>query len=283
MGSIRWYFVLRAKRFRLPPLRVFRIFFIGQFFNAFFLGACGGDLARAFYAAQEEPGRKAEAASTVLVDRVIGLITFIVFGCLMIAFNLPVFTARRTTRLAAILMLLFLVCGFILLALFFRRNLFESIPLFQRLAANSALGALLRKVYEVLFFYRAHVRIMCIAVCFSFFNLFFLTMAAFFFGCSLDIRIGVMPYFLFFPIITVFTAVPVTPGALGIREGLFAAMFSAAGIAHFRSIPLSLLVYLGGVACSLLGGILFLFHTSASARQIREDLQQIREEKEVFP
>ena len=47
---------------------------------------------------------------------------------------------------------------------------------------------------------------------------------------------------------------------MGIREGLFAELFKLLGIATFRTIPLSLLVYLGGVIWSLFGGLLYLFY-----------------------
>ena len=64
-GVFRWKEILAAQGLRLPLSRVFSIFFIGQFFNAFMLGACGGDVARAYYASRDTPGRRTEAASTV--------------------------------------------------------------------------------------------------------------------------------------------------------------------------------------------------------------------------
>lgn len=277
IGSARWHLILHAQHFALSHGRVFRIFFIGQFFNSFLLGACGGDLARAYYVAIEEPTRKTEAVLTVLVDRFIGLVIFILFGCIMIALRPELFLATRMTRLAAagmVLMLLGTTAGLLLL---FRRNLFERSRLFKKFEAHNRFGAFIHHGYNVLYFYREHPRVLLGATFYSLANIFFLTLAVYFFGLSLGIEASLMPYLTFFPAITVYTAVPVTPGGIGIREGLFAAMFAAAGVAAYRAIPLSMLVYFGGVACSLFGGVIFLFHTTGHPRNIRDTWRDIRQ------
>ena len=74
-GSIRWWFILRSQHFTIPWKNIFRIFYIGQFFNAFFLGGCGGDLVRAYYVARECQKEKTAAVTTVLIDRGIGLLS----------------------------------------------------------------------------------------------------------------------------------------------------------------------------------------------------------------
>jgi len=281
IGSIRWHLILHAQQFKLSHGRVFKIFFIGQFFNAFFLGACGGDLARAYYAALEEPTRKTEAVLTVLVDRAIGLTIFIVFSCIMMAFQFSLFMSTPNTRIAALFMILLLLAAILGLFILFRRNLFESWPLFKKFEQHSRFGKFIHHGYNVLYFYRTHPRILLGATIYSLLNIFFLTLAAYFFGRSLDIQISLIPYLAFFPVITVFTAIPVTPGGLGIREGLFATMFIAAGIPTFRAIPLSFLVYLGGVVCSLFGGILFLFHSTGSNQSARKEWKNVQQSSEA--
>jgi uncharacterized membrane protein YbhN (UPF0104 family) len=58
---------------RLRLGRVFTIICIGQFFNAFLLGATGGDVMRVLYILREAPGAKIQAGLSVLVDRFLGL------------------------------------------------------------------------------------------------------------------------------------------------------------------------------------------------------------------
>ncbi len=258
-GAARWHIILHTQRFPLRRSTVFRLFFIGQFFNSFLPGGCGGDLARAYYAARLCAQEKTRAASTVLVDRGIGLLTTLFFGCLMIACRPRLFLGNTPLLLAAAVMLGSAAGAVLVLFFALWRNPFKTRPFFQRLE-TSPLGEILRKVYEVAFYYRERPKILLVCVGYSLLNLFFLTLACYCYAKSLLIPLPPGDYFTMFPIITVLTAIPITPGALGIREGLFAELFVALGAATFRTIPLSLLVYSGGLFWSLFGGLLYIIH-----------------------
>ena len=282
-GVARWKIILDAQDLRLPFMRVFRIFFIGQFFNAFMLGACGGDVARAYYASLDTPGRRAEAASTVFIDRAIGLFVMIVFCCMMIALRIPLFLDHRGTRGPGFLMFFFLIGSIVAILALFRRNLFEHWPFFQRLERSHRLGGLIRRTYNAFYLYRRRHGVLAVAVAFSVLNLAFLTLACYSFGESLEIAASVLDYFTLFPIISVVAAIPVTPGSLGVRESLFATMFGAIDVpAHF-AVPLSLMGYIGSVAWSLFGGLLFVGHTAHAGHSLRDELNAVRKDVAAQP
>jgi len=262
-GSLRWHRILRAQGIPVRFTRTFRIFFIGQFFNAFLLGACGGDVMRAFLITRETQADKASAALTVLVDRAIGLLVFMAFGSLMILTRMHLMWTRRATRLPALLMGIFLLAAFAALLVLFHRNRFESWPLMQRVERWKRIGPLIRKAYEAFYFFRTRPRIAAISIGFSLLNVWFLTLACYGFGRCLMIDANIWDYFIFFPIITVFTAVPISIGGLGVREWLFGKMFSTVGVPMYEGILLSLFVYLGGVFWSLFGGLLFIMDKEA--------------------
>ena len=257
-GALRWHRILRDQGFTLPFSESFRYFFVGQFFNSFFPGACGGDVVRAYAVIRSKGTNKTGAVMTVLMDRAIGLLVFVILGCIMIAFRYRLFVYSRGTRLTAYLMGAFLLATSAGLIVLFRRNLFEHWPLFKKFEETTRAGALLRKAYDVLLVYRSRPRLLVSAIGLSFVNLAALTSACFFFGHSLGIGISWFDYFTFFPIITVFTAVPITPGALGIREALFAGMLHTVDVSSSQAVPLSLLMYAGGLVWSLFGGLIFL-------------------------
>ena len=110
-GAVRWHHLLRALALPYPFGTTFRAFFAGQFFNAFFFGACGGDLYRAYAAARRHPGREAEAAASVVIDRGIGLLATLAFGCLALLPDLRARLADPAWRKASWLMLLFALAG----------------------------------------------------------------------------------------------------------------------------------------------------------------------------
>lgn len=277
VGALRWREILVAQGLRLTFGRVFRIFFVGQFFNAFMLGACGGDVSRAYYASRDTPGKRAEAISTVFVDRAVGLFATVVFCCVMIVLRVRLFLDLQGTRWPGILMFAFLAAGVAALVALFRRNLFEHWAFFRRLEQDTRLGPLIRRAYEAFYLYRTHHRVMAVALALSVLNLAFLTLACYSFGQSLEIALRLVDYFTLFPIISVLAALPITPGGLGVREGLFMAMFQDLEVDPHQSLPLSLMVYVGGLAWSLFGGLLFLGHTARPGHALRDEIEAVKQ------
>ena len=72
MTFVRWYLLARALRLHFRMVDAFRLGFLGYLLNFVSVGSVGGDLFKAFFIAREQPGRRAEAVATVLVDRLVG-------------------------------------------------------------------------------------------------------------------------------------------------------------------------------------------------------------------
>ena len=275
-GVLRWKEILAAQGLPVPLSRVFSIFFIGQFFNAFMLGACGGDVARAYYASRDTPGRRTEAASTVFVDRAVGLFVMIAFCCVMIALRIPLFLDHQGTRGPGFLMLFFFLGSVVAMFALFRRNLFEHWSFFQKLETDTRLGPLIRRAYDAVYLYRRHARVMLISLGLSLLNLAFLTLACYSFGKSLQVEQSLLDCFTLFPIISVIAAIPITPGGLGVREGLFIAMYQAIGVDDHYSVSISLMVYFGSVIWSLFGGLVFLGYSAGSGHTLRAEIDALK-------
>jgi uncharacterized membrane protein YbhN (UPF0104 family) len=69
----RWYLLVRALNLPFTIRDAFRLGFLGYLLNFVSLGSVGGDLFKAIFVAREQPGRRAEAVATVVIDRIIGL------------------------------------------------------------------------------------------------------------------------------------------------------------------------------------------------------------------
>lgn len=269
-GAVRWREILAAQDIRFSPFKVVHIFLVGQFFNAFMLGACGGDVVRAYYAAKGQKGRRTEAITTILLDRGIGLFSMILFCCLMIPLRIHIFLDNEGPRDTGILMIMFLVGALLGFFILFRKNVFEHFRLFQRLENETRIGVLIRKAYDAVFLFRKNHRLLAISLALSWLSMAFLTLACWSFGQALGLQAQVLDYFALFPIISVLMAVPITPGSLGVREGLFASLFPAVMIDRPHAIVLSLMVYAGGVFWSFAGGLVYLFFTPASEKHFTE-------------
>lgn len=262
-GVIRWHFILRAMDLPAPFSRTFRGFFIGQFFNAFLFGACGGDLARAIFAAHDHSEKRAEAVTSVFLDRAIGLVVTLLFGCGMLLPRLRDFATYEGARLALVLMGIFLLATLALLFLFFTRNLFERIPGLQRWQHRGRIGPLLRRAYDALFLFRQNARHLLWPALLSIANLLLLAAATAALARALELPLAFADLLAVFPVITVLAAIPLTPGSLGVRETLYVQLLHPLGILPGPALMLSLLGYLAATAWSLFGGLVFLLRPRA--------------------
>ncbi len=257
-GVVRWRSILQTLGLPTSFSRTFRGFFIGQFFNAFLFGACGGDLARVLFAAHDHPEKRAEAVTSVFLDRAIGLVVTLLFGCAMILPRVRVFAHHGEARFALVLMALFLLATLVFLALFFTHNLFERIPGLRRFQHHGRIGPLLRRAYDALFLFRRNARHLLGPTILSIAGLLLLAAATAALARSLDLSIAFSDLLAVFPIITVLAAIPLTPGSLGVRESLYVQLLHPLGILPGPALMLSLLGYFAATAWSLFGGILFL-------------------------
>jgi glycosyltransferase 2 family protein len=275
-ASLRWYLLIRVQGVGLSVARVFRVFFIGQFFNSFLPGSCGGDVVRAYYVFRESPLKRTEAMSTVVADRGIGLLTLVGFSCLMLVWRLPYLYQDPRAQMAKWLMFALMIGTGLVLIILFRRNVFEQHPLFQRLLAFGAVGIIIRRIYNAFYLYRSQPRTLIWAVVLSLLNMAGLTLACAAFGQSLSLDVSLVDYFTLFPVITVLSAIPITPGALGLREGLFAELFAIIGTGFAAAVSLSLMVYMGGLLWSLLGGLLFLGYSASYGTSMRDEWSKLK-------
>jgi uncharacterized protein (TIRG00374 family) len=81
---VRWFVLVRALDLSFSMKDAFRLGFLGYLLNFVSLGNVGGDLFKAVFVAREQPGRRAEAVATVVLDRVVGLYMLFVMASVAI-------------------------------------------------------------------------------------------------------------------------------------------------------------------------------------------------------
>ena len=71
--TVRWFLLLLCQDVRLPFASVFRLTMVGAFFNLLIPGPVSGDLAKGVLVSDPRSGRRAEAAVSILLDRIVGV------------------------------------------------------------------------------------------------------------------------------------------------------------------------------------------------------------------
>ena len=81
LSGLKWGVLLRAAGIQVPSTRLLSYQWMAEFFNNFLPAQVGGDVMRG-YAVAVDTRRKADATASVLIDRFIGLIVFMLFAAL---------------------------------------------------------------------------------------------------------------------------------------------------------------------------------------------------------
>src|SRR6266487_3456245 len=85
LATVRWQMLLRVQGITLSWLRALALVMIGLFFNMFLPGLVGGDAMRLYFVFKWAPRKKAPAALSVAMDRVLGLVAILFLTGLSVA------------------------------------------------------------------------------------------------------------------------------------------------------------------------------------------------------
>jgi hypothetical protein len=261
-GIYRWQLILRAQGLELRFRRAASIFFIGHFFNAFMLGATGGDIMKAWYAAHETHHKKAEAVATVIVDRIIGLLALFTIALIMMTIYW-----RRTFEDPKLVWFsiatLGVVAGTVLITVLgFWKGFADKLPGARSWLQRLPKYDLLRRMVEAYRTYALRPKLIWQTTLLSFSVHFFVILSIVCVGRGLKIfpANGLVDYFLYLPIINSISAVPITISGFGVREGMYAVMFGEVGVGQPQAVAMSLFGYLVALFWSIVGGGFFLTH-----------------------
>lgn len=214
----RWHLLLMAQRIRLPIGRVWRLTMIGMAFNVVIPGAVGGDVIKAYYVGRAVPGAKCSAATTIVMDRAVGLIGLLLLGAVMALANAKDILASPTTRSLGGVILGGVVGG--LLAL--HAAIFAG----GRMAQLKFLPVSMRDVFSALHQYRRHSAVIPVVLLLSTLNQ-GLTCATYYLALR-AVGISDLPFSQFFlvvPLGFIATAIPVSPAGIGVGQAAFFALF----------------------------------------------------------
>lgn len=254
LSARRWKALVDVQGIRARYGALLRFCLIGAFFNNVMPGSMGGDILKAWYCTKVDPSRKEGAVSSVLADRIVGSLSLFAIGFLGLAANLG---APGLRQASAIFLLIFasLCAG---LALLSCRTLLAGIPFAKALLDRTPFGDTIRRLYDSLYAYRSHPRVLAQALAISCVMqlLFILVMV----GTARALGITAVTYrhlLLLTPLIGTIAAIPLTPSGWGTMEWSFCYFFPAVGITPAQALALDLATRALVISWSLVGGVVY--------------------------
>ena len=259
-GITRWWRLLHLVGCDTTWWNVLRLTYLGLFFNLVMPGLTGGDVAKAVLVVREHPERRGKALMSVVVDRVIGLLTLALLALVVILLSGETFAALRLPMLG------FCAAGFGGALLYFNKTLRRAFR-FDALLARLPLGDKLKTLDEAAHLYMAHPVELVVAMALSLGNHASAILAVWALGTSFGVtaaEVGVLDYFALVPIANIVSSIPIAPAGWGVGEAAYVFLFKLIGASASLGVAVSVSFRLCQVLLSLLGG-LFLLAPGAKA------------------
>jgi len=250
IGAARWSLLMGGAGFRLPVLEAYRGYLYGWLYNLFLPSALGGDVIRVGFAAKRSGCGIGPATVVVLTERILGLAatgTLLVTGALLFPHHALRMLAPFDDRLPLLLSVVGGACLFVFFgaAILLRGRapgpgrprtgkFFDALSPIRHLTPKLLPGVIL------------------LSLCFQFADILMSLLLAKALGLNVDLTV----FLLVLPVVYLVTALPISLGGLGLREGSLAFLLSRFGILASDGITLSFLILLARMFVGGIGGLL---------------------------
>jgi hypothetical protein len=256
----RWHRLLRIFQIDIPLRSLIGIAWIGQFFAMFLPGQAGDDVTRMVYISRLTKGRVAEACTTVVLDRIIGLVSVVLLALFCMPWNWNILASSRETYWLALAIVVVGAGVFLFGTIFFVAGHPTHKWLEKRLRALPAhnLRDELARIWGLLCARKsalAQVIGAAIATQLILCILFFLA------GASVGVHASFFSWLSFVPVVLASNALPITVAGLGVREYLLVLFLAV--VAHVdgeSALAASFVSFAMILVVCLLGGVLYIFY-----------------------
>lgn len=253
-SAFKWELLLKADGIDVGLWRLTRSYLIGTFFNLFLPSSIGGDAYR-IYDVSKRSSRAAEGFASVFADRFTGFLAIAAWG---LVFSLAGFRRLPEPRIILIPAAVFAMMVIMVWMLLQQRLLLWGLRLFH-LDRVAALQDFVRKFLNSISTYRKNRILLVKALSISLAFQLSMIVIVWMMGLTLGFDIGVLPFAIFIPLITLIEALPISIYGLGVRDGAYVFFFTQVGISKEAALSLALLyVAITFVYAAVFGGTAFL-------------------------
>jgi uncharacterized protein (TIRG00374 family) len=219
VGAVRWHVFLEAAGIARTLSHTVRVYAIGAFANSFLPTAFGGDALRAWFAG--EPGTRARAAVSVVVDRATMLAAVVAFAWIALAADSDPVPATLVQTLAIVTAAV--AASGLLIAVAFRASARDASWLPSRFVPWIAKAA---SATRACFRGSAAWQTTLLGLTYEALAVLSLWLV----GRSVGLEIPFSLLAVVVPAVLVLTAIPVSLGGLGVREGSYVLLLHQAGV-----------------------------------------------------
>ena len=237
LSSFRWGLLLKSHGKKLKFLKLLRMYSLGLVFNFTLPSDMGGDVVKIYKLSKNKKITKTQAALSTLMDRFLGLNAIIILIAAFIPFNPFI-----SSNIQILIFSLFLIAVIATWGILFKKLTPILYPI-KFVARKLNLSKLLEKLLKSFDSYRKEKKLLTSAFLVS---LLFQTRSVFTQNIifqAINIQIPILFLFLAIPFTKLMTALPISIGGVGVREGSLIAILSTIGISGSEVFAYTLLTY----------------------------------------
>lgn len=250
--AFRLKIIFKGENMNLGMSKALQFTYIGYFFNNFMPTAVGGDIVKAHYAGKDS-GKKLQSYASVLMDRFIGLYSFLIVAAIALAVDKGRFQIAAI-RPIVLGLLAAGVAGFVVVT---NTVVAKEIEKFLKKLKMMRLGERIHSLYSIVHDYRNRgglvTKAFIVSIAAQSVN--FIVVWLFFLSLGKTVSLGNI--FLVMPVVTFISMLP-SLGGLGVREGATVAFFAPI-TGREPAFAVSLLLLLGLFFLSLIGGFIYVW------------------------
>lgn len=252
LHSMRWLVLLRKREIAISPLRIVGLVLRGNFLNLFLPGNLGGDVYRAL-GARRAAASLLQSAGIVLLERYCGLLATFLMALVAIIVTGYI---QAQPLIAGLVLCLFILSLVPILFGAVPRVSEAFVTAFRALTWVRAADLIQRISMGVTGFARSPKLVLALI---GLSGIMKACVAATFYLLSVSLAIDVswVDLFVFLPIHTVVSAMPISLNGLGVREANVVGFFTQVGLSSDQAASLALLHLIWLYGTALPGGLLF--------------------------
>lgn len=252
ISSYRWLLLMRAHNIEVSYPHAVGLNYLGCFFNNFMLSLTGGDIIKAYYASKLTSEKKAESATIVFIDRLVGIAGLLILGIASILLSIGNEGMHSAMIVIFAAVLVFVIFGFLTFSGLAQK--------FNKYTGHGKVKETFRKVYDAVYFYRSKKKVLAETLGLSILGWTSMILMNLQLARGLGMELPAKYYFVFIPVISIISAIPITIAGWGLREGMYKQFFGAVGVSGGAAVSLSVAFALIMLAWSLIGGVLYALH-----------------------
>jgi len=253
LGIFRWDMLLKAAGIHLPLKRVVISNAGGTFFSLFLPSTIGGDLMRSIDLALHTK-KNHEVVATVLLDRLSGYIglVIVVFLAVLLGWRYIYDNPSALISVSVITIVLMVV----LLAVF-NRFLYSKINKLLHSPQAGRMRGFIKDLHEEMHIFRHNKDVVIDNLLLSVAIQIISPLTFYIIALSIGIKINMVYFFIFMPIIGAITLLPISLGGLGLRDATTIFFFAKAAVSKDMAFAMSLISFLFILILGVTGGIIY--------------------------